>query len=379
MSVNQVRREFQHRFGTEPMIVSVAPGRVNLIGEHTDYSDGFVFPAAIDRETYVAISPADDASHLYSLQVFEAKPFDARSVQPGQLEDWGRYVAGMAWAFREAGITVPNIRAVVSSTVPMGSGVSSSAALEMAVGVALSVITGASLSPAALAKLGKRCENGFVGVQSGIMDQMASACGRENQAMFLDTRSLEIDYAPIPAELAVVLLDTKKPRALADSAYNERRSQCEAACRAIGVSMLRDASLAQVDAADMDPIVRKRARHVASENDRCIAFRDALVAGDTTLAGALMRASHESLRDDFEVSCDELDAMAESAWNAPGVVGARMTGAGFGGACVALVQREKLAEFEEATLREYSRKSGRNGEAMVCSLVQGARVVEATV
>jgi len=361
------------------MLVTVAPGRVNLIGEHTDYSEGFVFPAAIDRETYVAMSPAEDVTELTSLQLGEARPFDARTVAPGELQDWGRYVAGMAWALREAGKAVPNVRAVVSSTVPMGSGISSSAALEMAVGVGFSALANAQLTLAELARLGQRCENGFVGVQSGIMDQMASACGRENQAMFLDTRTLAIEYAPIPERLVVAILDTKKPRALSDSAYNERRAQCEAACRTLGVAMLRDATLDQVMAADMDELVRQRARHVVTENARCVEFRDALRSGDMSRAGWLMRESHESLRDDFEVSCAELDAMAEAAWSAPGCVGARMTGAGFGGACVALVERDRWDEFVSATLSEYSRTAGREGEAMRCSLVAGARVLEATV
>lgn len=379
MNVDQVKALFRQRFGTDPEIVAIAPGRINLIGEHTDYNDGFVFPAAIDRTTIMAASKTDGLTELYSEQVKSSEPFDAASVEPGQVKTWGKYPAGMAWSLRDAGKTVSNIKAVVSSDIPMGSGVSSSAALEMAFGVTWNALDNLGLTNSQLAQIGKVCENKFVGVNSGIMDQMASAMGRDLKAMFLDTRSLEIEYAPIPDGLSVVLCDTKKPRALTDSAYNERRSQCESVAAVLGVKMLRDATMADLDAAKgkLSEVAYRRARHVITENDRCVGFKEALEAGDLEKAGLLMRQSHESLRDDYEVSCDELNAMAEAAWAAPGVVGARMTGAGFGGACVALVYTNQLDEFLAATLPAYRAKTNLPGEAMACKVVEGARILSA--
>jgi galactokinase len=377
MSVQQIREQFVARFGAEPTLVGVAPGRVNLIGEHTDYNDGFVFPAAIDRVTFIAATVTDGQTELHSEQTGPAQGFDVNQVEPGQLEGWGIYPAGMGWALRKTGKTLPNIQAVVSSDIPMGSGVSSSAALELAFGVVWNELASLDLSNTDLAKYGKVCENQFVGVNSGIMDQMACALGKDGQAMFLDTRSLEIQYAPIPPGLAVVLCDTKKPRALTDSAYNERRSQCEEAARILGVRALRDATIDGLEPAkgQMSEVVYRRARHVITENDRCVRFAEALRQGDTALAGQLMQGSHESLRDDYEVSCRELDAMAEAAWAAPGCVGARMTGAGFGGACVALVQKDQLEVFIEATLTPYEAATGLAGEAMACEIVEGARLL----
>jgi len=357
--------------------VAVAPGRINLIGEHTDYNDGFVFPAAIDRQTYIAASKTDGPTDLISLQAGAASPFDTMAVEPGYATDWGKYPAGMAWVLRQLGTAIPNLKGVVTSNVPMGSGVSSSAALEMAFGTLWNEFASLGQSPSDLAKLGKQCENRFVGVNSGIMDQMASAMGRASRAMFLDTRTLEIEYAPIPEGLLVVLCDTKKPRALTDSAYNERRSQCEEASRILGVPFLRDATLDDLLAAKdkMTDVVFRRARHVITENDRCVRFKSALEAADRAEIGALMEGSHVSLRDDYEVSCAELDAMAEAAWKAPGCVGARMTGAGFGGACVALVEEDRLDEFVQATLTFYQAQSGLNGEALACRIEAGARLL----
>lgn len=372
----EIRKLFVDTFGEEPAIAGVAPGRVNLIGEHTDYNDGFVFPAAIDRGLLIAAKAFEGVSELCSRQTGRGETFDAATIEPGNLSGWAKYPAGVAWALRRNGATLPNIRAVVDSTIPMGSGVSSSAAIELAFGVVWNRLAELGLDNPTLAKLGQVCENKFVGVNSGIMDQMASAMGKANHAMFLDTRSLEISYAPVPASVSVVLCDTKKPRALTDSAYNERRSQCEAAAAAMGVGKLRDATLEMLEAAkgSMEDVVFRRARHVITENDRCVAFKDALQNGDLALAGQLMRGSHDSLRDDYEVSCAELDLMADAAAAAKGVIGARMTGAGFGGACVALVHGDQVEAFIAQTLEKYEETSGRKGEAMACGLVDGAHL-----
>jgi len=377
MSPEEIRQRFVEKFGHEPEVVAVAPGRINLIGEHTDYNDGFVFPVAIDRQAWIAASPAPGSSAVWSSEVGDAAPFDLGRVGPGDVKDWGKYPAGMGWAIRASGRYAGNVKAVVSSNIPMGSGVSSSAALEMAFGQVWNALGELEISAPDMAGLGKVCENRFVGVNSGIMDQMASAMGREGQAMFLDTRSLKIDYAPVPAGLSVVLCDTKKERALTSSAYNERRSQCEEAAKMLGVTALRDATLADLEARKeaLSDLVYRRARHVITENDRCVTFRDSLAAGDLKAIGELMKASHVSLRDDYEVSCTELDRMAEAAWAAPGCIGARMTGAGFGGACVALVKDEDVDAFVKATLAAYDAATGLGGEAMACRIVEGARVI----
>lgn len=379
MGGEQIARDFANRFGHEPQVIAVAPGRVNLIGEHTDYNGGFVFPAAIDKQLTIAASLADGETLLFSEELQQGQAFDAASVEPGQVEGWATYAAGMAWALREDGARgLPNIRAVLTSDIPIGSGISSSAAIELAFAVVWNELANLHDSNVHLARLGQRCENSFVGVNSGIMDQMASAMGKAGHAMFLDTRTLEIEYAPIPEQLVIVICDTGKPRALTDSAYNERRAQCESACVSLGVGQLREATMADLDAQNgkMDPLIYKRARHVITENDRCQHFKVALERGDLAAIGELMKASHESLRDDYEVSSAELDAMAESAWNSPGCIGARMTGAGFGGACVALVDRERLEQFGNSVRVAYTAKTAIEGQYLPCAAVDGAHAVK---
>jgi galactokinase len=381
MSFDLAADLFRRTFGNDPELLATAPGRVNLIGEHTDYNDGFVFPCAIDLGVYLALSRSEGPSRLVSQEVGEGQPFETTTVEPGDVNpeiagDWTKYPAGMAWAFRQEGVLVDNVIGALVSTVPIGSGVSSSAAVEMAFAVAWRQMHGLPHTASMLARLGQICENRFVGVNSGIMDQMASANGVAGHAMFLDTRSLEIRQAPIPQELAIVLMDTGKPRALTTSAYNERRSQCESVARALGVPALRDADMTALDSAEhrLDKVAYRRARHVITENARCERFAEALTAKDLSEIGALMRASHESLRDDYEVSCAELDAMAESAWAAPGCVGARMTGAGFGGACVALVERAQVDAFRSKALESYRVRATPPGAITVCQAVDGANV-----
>jgi len=369
---------FREAFSSEPELVAVAPGRVNLIGEHTDYNEGFVFPAAIDREIYVAARTVDGPSSVQSRELGRGPSFDSRTVEPGQIDGWAAYPAGMAWAIRQqAAVALPNIEALVASTLPMGSGVSSSAAIELAFGVAFNELAGLQIDNKNLALIAQRCENEFVGVSCGIMDQLASAMGKSGSAMFLDTRTLDIEYAPLPEQMLIVVCDTKTPRALTSSAYNERRSQCQAGAEALGVASLRDATMAHLRTAEsqMSDVVRRRATHVVTENERCLQFRDALGTNQLTKLGELMRESHLSLRDDYEVSSFELDAMAEACWEAPGCIGARMTGAGFGGACVALVEALALESFCEYVTSAYSRKTGARGELTACKPVEGARLI----
>lgn len=380
MAASGIRQVFREAYGHDPEVVGIAPGRINLIGEHTDYNDGFVFPAAIDRGLQIAASVSEGETQTFSVQLGKAQPFDITSVQPGFTTDWSKYAAGLGWAIQDlAEYKLPNLKIAIDSSIPIGSGVSSSAALEMACGVVWNYLAKLALDNRELARLGQVCENRFVGVNSGIMDQMASAMGRDGHAMFLDTRNLMIEYVPVPEGLTVVLCDTKKERALTSSAYNERRSQCELASQFLGVKKLRDATMKMLNATKQHfpEVVYRRAKHVITENERCVSFKAALAAGDLALVGTLMRESHQSLRYDYEVSCDELDSMAESAWAAPGCVGARMTGAGFGGACVALVKTDKLSQFIDSTLQIYNLASGMKGEAMSCRIVDGARLLEA--
>lgn len=379
MAREQVVAAFRERYGGEPEIVAVAPGRVNLIGEHTDYNGGFVFPAAIDQELWLAASPAAQ-SELVSLELGAAPVFDTDTVSPGDELGWAAYPAGVAWAFREAGHRVPNLQAVVGSTVPIGAGVSSSAAIEMAFARVWDRLLGLELPSLDLARLGQRSENGFLGVQSGLMDQMASISGVAGNALLFDTLASTIEPVPLPADLQIVICDTGVSRKLAadpdvagDSWYNERRGQCELVASMLAVPNLRMLERARLEQrkGELPEVAYRRARHVLTENERCLEFADALRRGQTERLGPLMRASHESLRDDYEVTGEALNRMAEACWASPGCVGARMTGAGFGGACVALVERSVVAAFIESADRAFG-----GGRFVPCEVVDGARVVE---
>lgn len=379
MSVEKAVHAYLSRFGHEPEWVAVAPGRVNLIGEHTDYNDGFVFPAAVDFEIAVAASRCPAPTVLVSELAGEGQPFDARSVELGQVDGFTRYVAGMPWSFRQAGCLVQsNFRAVVVSELPMGAGVSSSAALENVFGVLWNEVDQLGLSPKQIALLGVRCENEYVGMNCGIMDQLASALGKKGHALFIDTRSQEVELVPIPSGLAMVICDTGKSRELAGSKYNERRGECELAAQAIGVKALRDADVDQLNAVrdSVSHTVYRRARHVITENRRCVEFAQALRSGDLEGLGDLMRASHISLRDDYEVSCEELDTMATAAWDAPGCLGARLTGAGFGGACIALVEQNSVPEFVRVVESAYRARHRYEPRFLPCEASDGARIVQ---
>lgn len=336
--------------GPEEAILVHAPGRTNLIGEHTDYNEGFVFPAAIAQGVSVAARPnGTNTVRLVSAQAGPAEaPLDS---PPKTIGSWAKYPLGVAWALGAR----TGLDAAVVSDLPMASGVSSSAALEMAFAVLWNELENLGHDNKQLALLAQRAENQFVGVNCGIMDQMASAMGREGQAFLLDTLTLEITYAPLPPGLSIVVCDTGKPRTLADSAYNDRRATCEAAAKALGIPSLRTATLDQVEALP-DPLQQKRARHVVTENQRCLDFHKALQSQDLPTVARLMAASHASLRDDYEVSCPELDAMVEAALESPGCLAARMTGAGFGGCAVALVETDVQQAFISACEQNYVKR-----------------------
>lgn len=317
-----------------------APGRVNLIGEHVDYSEGLVCPMAIDRETVAVAAARDDGRvEVVSADRGGAAAFALDDEGSAARGAWSDYVEGVARALLRAGVPLRGANVAVASSVPIGAGLSSSAALELAAGAALLAVAGVALDRRGLARAARTAENAFVGVRSGIMDQLVGALGVRDHALTIDCRTEAVTPIPLPARAAVVVADSGVRHALASSGYNERRAQSEAAAAALGIG-LRDAGLADLARLADDPVLLRRARHVVTENARVLAFADALAAGDLAAAGRAMTASHRSLRDDYEVSIAELDALVARALEVEGVYGARMTGGGFGGSVVALADRD---------------------------------------
>ena len=377
---------FQERFSQAPRCVARAPGRVNLLGEHVDYNDGFVLPAAIDRATYIAFSPAStDRTTLVAADFAEAAQFTPdrlpSKTQPdgSPLPEWALYPAGTAWALGAAGLSTPVMDAAFSSDIPRGSGLSSSASIELAFGVAWSRLGGWSLPPMQLALLGQKAENRYVGVNCGIMDQFASACGEADRLMLLDCRSLEYRALPLPADTVIVVADTTVRRKLSSGVYNERRAACEEAVRLLsrdlpGIKALRDVSVADFNrlSRTLPALVEKRARHVVEEIERTRQAIPLLEQGQTRAFGRLMNACHASLRDLYEVSIPELDTMVQIAQPLPGCFGARLTGAGFGGCTVNLVARDQAGAFAGSLGPEYERRTGLHPEIYICQASQGA-------
>jgi galactokinase len=356
-----------------------APGRVNLIGEHTDYNEGFVLPAAIDLEIRIAYLPADDRHvELVRLDGGARDGFDLDGPR-AKAGTWLDYVVGTAWALGEAGLTLTGLRGVIDSTLPPNAGLSSSAAIELASAWALLDDATPTVDPFTLARLCQRAENAYVGVQSGLMDQFAESCGVDGSALLLDCRSGEWRPIPLPPDVALVVCHTGSPRHLGGSEYNLRRRQCDAAVAALAahepsIRSLRDVTPETLAAAadDLDPIAFRRARHVVTENARVEATVAALAAGDLAAVGRLFAQSHASLRDDFEVSSPELDAMVEIASVVPGVIGARMTGAGFGGCTVNLVRPDAVAALRDAVQTRYPAQTGLTPRVLPVRAMAGA-------
>ncbi len=363
-----------------------APGRVNLIGEHTDYNLGFVLPVAIDREVRIAAAVTEDRRvEVVFLATGERAGFSLDAIDEARTGSIA-YVAGVAWALEAAGVSVPGLRAVVASTLPIGAGLSSSAALELAAAWAFlgpAGPAGVGLDPLALARLCQRAENEFVGVRCGLMDQFAAACGRPDAALLLDCRSL--DWRPVPLPLAthaLVVCHTGSTRRLDASAYNDRRAACERAVAALAARDPAIRSLRDLAPDDLprirpllDPVTFARVRHVVTENERVLATVRALAAGDLTGVGQAFAESHASLRDDYGVSSPELDAMVEVARSVEGAVAARMTGAGFGGCTVNLVRRDAVARLQAAVEAEYPRRTGLTPAVYPVEPAAGAGVI----
>jgi galactokinase len=384
-----VTAKFQERFGKAPAHVIRAPGRVNLLGEHVDYNDGFVLPIAIDRATWLAFSPSDtDQTTLAAPDVsdevsFTPETLSAKTGEAGKpLPTWALYPAGVMWALKEAGLATPALKGVYSSNVPQGSGLSSSASVEMAFVLAWQTTGGWNLPPMERALLGQRAENEYVGVNCGIMDQFASACGEQDRLLHLDCRSLEWDTLPLPKDVAIVIADTKMRRELTSGEYNKRRADCEEAVRILsaelpGIKSLRDVNMDAFNrlATKLPERVEKRARHVVEEIERSVRAIPLLEQGNMVEFGKLINQCHTSLRDLYEVSIPELDVMAETAQDLPGCYGARLTGAGFGGCTVNLVARDQADAFSAALAAGYEAEAGFSPEIYICSASNGAELV----
>ncbi|MFF0437239.1 galactokinase [Streptomyces sp. NPDC004327] len=359
-----VAAEFGELYGHAPDGVWAAPGRVNLIGEYTDFNEGFVLPLALPHTAVAAVSRRDDGIlRLHSRDVDgPVVELGADALKPGGVDGWAAYPAGVVWALREAGHAVGGADVHLASTVPTGAGLSSSAALEVVTALALNDLYGLGLTRPRLALLAQRAENAFVGVPCGVMDQMASACAEDGHALFLDTRDLS--YRQVPFDLAAVglrllVVDTRVKHALGDGAYAERRAGCEAGARALGVRALREVDAAQLSDALgrlSDETVRRYVRHVVSDNDRVARTIALLDAGDVRAVGAVLVEGHASLRDDLRVSCPELDLAVAAAVGA-GALGARMTGGGFGGSAVVLVDAD-AADAVAGAVRAAFREAG---------------------
>jgi galactokinase len=349
---------FRNSFGYDPAGVWSAPGRVNLIGEHTDYNEGFVLPFAINRRTFAAIAlRSDSVARVASSLGGEPIEIPIPDISAQSVSGWSAYPLGVAYALAEAGAAPSGFDLYVSSSVPVGAGLSSSAAIECSVALGLNELWSGGLSLTALAKVGQRAENEIVGAPTGIMDQTASLMGVADSVVFLDCRSLEATAIPLGLEkfgLEVLIIDTQVSHRLNDGGYATRRAACEAGAKSMGVSSLRDLSPKDLDRArtELDDVVYRRVRHVVTENQRVLETVDLLRTKGPKFIGELLYASHESMRDDFEISIDELDTAVDTAIK-HGSIGARMTGGGFGGAAIALVEAERVSEVTLAVRAEF--------------------------
>ena len=371
---------FKKVFGAAPEVVVRAPGRVNLIGEHTDYNDGFVLPAAIDR--YIAFAGRqrpDRKVRAHSIDFQDSAEFSLDDIQKDAAHPWSNYLRGVSKFLESDGHQLAGADVVFGGDVPREAGLSSSAAVEVAATVFWQRLMGLELDPVYVIKLSRKAENEFVGMPCGIMDQFISALGRQDHALFLDCRDLTYRHVPLRGDVKVVVCNSGVKRALAQSEYEVRLKQCRQAVAQIATTGLAVKSLRDVEPADLesarsalDELLLRRARHVVTENQRVLEAVEVLEAGDLERFGELMNASHESLREDYEVSSKELDVLVELAWKQPGTLGARMTGAGFGGCTVNLVRADAAAAFAEAVPRGYQDALGLRAEIYVCRASAGA-------
>jgi galactokinase len=379
----QVRAIFVSRFGGTPRLFR-APGRVNLIGEHTDYNDGYVMPVAIDRDTVVAATIREDQIlRVYSQNIQEEASIDLAKPRLSSIGSWTSYVEGVARILMSRGHEIKGADLVIFSDVPEGAGLSSSAALELSVATALQYLNGLDISPTDLALASQKAEHEYAGTRSGIMDQYISAAGQVDHALLIDCRDLSFIPVSIRSkDTSWVVMDTKVKHSLATSAYNTRREECEEAISALqhffpDITALRDVSMDMLEAheRDLDVVVFRRARHVISENARTLVAKDALEAGKLTDMGELMYASHASLKNDYEVTCPELDLLVELASAFDGCLGSRMTGGGFGGCTISLVKKGSETQFVESLSRVYEAKFGIAPGPLMIQSARGAHEI----
>jgi len=376
----QILDGFKARFGTAASVYR-APGRVNLIGEHTDYNDGFVLPAAIEFYCWAAAAPRGDGKLvIYSENFNETVEASLDSLLPLAKKHWANYPLGVAWALRRAGKPINGANIYIAGEVPLGAGLSSSAAVEVSVALALLQQSGNAENRAELAQLCQKAENEFVGARVGIMDQFISCFGRASHALLLDCRSLEHEFVKLPADVQLVICNTMVRHELSSGKYNERRAECEEGVRILRsalpeVRALRDVTLSELEdhRQNITPKVFARCRHVITENGRVKRAVEALHKGDTAALGPLLEDSHRSLRDDYEVSCRELDLMVEIAGAQCGLIGARMTGGGFGGCSINLVESAAVSDFRRNVAAAYSSKTGLTPDIYVSPASEGAQ------
>jgi galactokinase len=383
--VEQTASLFSAYYGRLPRWIAAAPGRVNLIGEHTDYNDGFVLPMAIERYTVIAADRPDSgpAEVQWRCAKFnETATFPAQGpLQQGEPK-WANYIKGVFAGFQKRGLETGPLRVLMNSTVPLGGGLSSSAALEVATATLIEAISGKTIDPIEKALLGQQAEHEFAGVPCGIMDQFISALGKEGHLLLLDCRSRKTELVPMSnPEIAVLIANTNVKHELTGGGYAQRRRQCEESARILGVPSLRDASTRLLEEVQdkMDPTVYRRARHVIGEIERTVLAAQAIRRGDWPAAGFHMYASHASLRDDYEVSCKELDVMVEIARKigpGGGVIGSRMTGGGFGGCTVSLVYAKDVANIAETITAEYQQRTGIQPTLFLSRPAAGAQIVK---
>lgn len=380
--IDNVKNAFKATLGYAPTHIVQAPGRVNLIGEHTDYNDGFVLPCAINYQTVVAAAKRDDnIVRVISVDYGNAQDeFDLTQEIAFQHDKmWANYIRGVVKCLLARGFQFTGADIAVSGNVPQGAGLSSSAALEVVIGQTFKVLFNLEISQAEIALNGQQAENEFVGCNCGIMDQMISAEGSQQHAMLLDCRSLETTSVSMPEELAVVIINSNKKRGLVDSEYNTRREQCEAVAAIFGVKALRDVTLEQFNqkSHELDPLLRKRARHVITENYRTLDAAQALSQHDMQRMGRLMAESHASMRDDFEITVAEIDTLVAMVKEVIGERGGvRMTGGGFGGCVVALVPHDLVASVQVVVDANYEAQTGLKAAIYVCQAMDGAGLVE---
>lgn len=383
--IANLKDTFQKLFGSEPSVLVKGPGRVDLMGIHTDYNDGFVLPIAVNVDVIAFGKLRDDRKvSVHSINFDETTEFDLDKIEYDNNNKWSNYVRGVARFIQEKGIKLQGANIALHGNVPLGSGLSSSAAIEMATGTLFQALTGFEMSGPEMALVGQAAENKFVGVNTGIMDQFVSRNGQKDHALFLDCRSLEFEQLPLDtSKVKVVVCNTMKQRGLVGSEYDLRRSQCEEAVKLFrqwipNVKALRDVTCADLaEYGDRLPkAVRMRAEHVISENERGLKCREVLNSGGLEQFGELMNASHDSARDCYEVSCAELEAMVEVTRSAPGSLCGRLAGAGFGGCTVSIVKDESVDEFVENVKVEYEKKTGLAPELYVCTAEDGAGVLE---